>query len=61
MLELSDLIDLCIMTSQGLMPVRSADLSSHRPGKLNNSKWPLSKFSWAMTTKTSIPHGHQAL
>jgi hypothetical protein len=31
------------------------------PGKLNNSKWPLSKFSWAMTTKTSIPCGHQGL
>jgi hypothetical protein len=55
-------IDLiCIMTSQGLMPARNAGLSSHRPGKLNNSKWPLSKFSRAMTTKTSIPRGHQAL
>ena len=44
------------MTSQGLMSARNAALSSHRPGKLlNNSKWPLSKFSWAMTTKTSIP------
>ena len=43
-------IDLiCIMTSQGLMPARNAGLSSHRPGKLNNSKWPLSKFSWATT------------
>jgi hypothetical protein len=47
------------MTSQGLMPARNAGLSSHRPGKLNNSKWPLSKFSRAMTTKTSIPRGHQ--
>jgi hypothetical protein len=52
---------LCIMTSQGLMPARNAGLSSHRQGKLNNSKWPLSKFSRAMTTKTSIPRGHQAL
>ena len=49
------------MTSQGLMPVRNAGLSSYRPGKLNNSKWPLYKFSRAMTTKTSIPRGHQAL
>jgi hypothetical protein len=50
------------MTSQGLMPARNAALSSHRPGKLlNNSKWPLSKFSWAMTIKTSIQRGHQAL
>jgi hypothetical protein len=49
------------MTSQGLMPARNADLSSHRPGKLNNSKWPLSKFSRAMTTATSIPRGHQAI
>ena len=32
--------------------------NSYRPGKLNNSKWPLSKFSRAMTTKTSIPRGH---
>ena len=39
------------MTSQGLIPARNAGLSSHRPGKLNNSKWPLSKFSRAMTTK----------
>jgi hypothetical protein len=39
----------------------NAGLSSHRPGKLNNSKWPLSKFSRAMTTKTSIPRGLQAL
>ena len=52
---------LCIMTSQGLMLARNAGLSSHRQGKLNNSKWPLSKFSRAMTTKTSIPRGHQAL
>ena len=52
---------LCIMTSQGLMPARNAVLSSHCPGKLNNSKWPLSKFSQAMTTKTSIGRGHQAL
>ena len=28
---------------------------------MHNSKWPLSKFSRAMTTKTSIPRGHQAL
>ena len=48
------------MTSQGLMPARNAGLSSHRPGKLDNSKWPLSKFSRAMTTKTSIPRGHQS-
>jgi hypothetical protein len=34
-----------IMTSQGLMPARNTGLNSHRPGKLNNSKWPLSKFS----------------
>jgi hypothetical protein len=54
-------IDLCIMTSQGLMPARNAGLSSHRPGKLNNSRWPLSKFSRAMTAKTSISRGHQAL
>ena len=39
------------MTSQGLMPARNAGLSSHRPGKLNNLKRPLSKFSQAMTTK----------
>ena len=38
--------------SQGLMPARNAGLSSHRPGKLNNSKLPLSKFSRAMTTIT---------
>jgi hypothetical protein len=31
------------MTSQGLMPARNAGLSSHRPGKLNNSKWPYRK------------------
>ena len=31
---------LCIMTSQGMMPARNAGLSSYRPGKLNNSKWP---------------------
>jgi hypothetical protein len=43
------------------MPARNAGLSSHRPGKLNNSKWPLSNFFQAMTTKTSIPRGHQAL
>jgi hypothetical protein len=49
---------LCIMTSQGLMPARNAGLSSHRLGKLNNSKWPLSKVSYR---KTSIPRGHQAL
>jgi hypothetical protein len=30
----------CIMTSRGLMPARNAN----RPRKLNNSKWPLSKF-----------------
>jgi hypothetical protein len=36
-------------------------LSSHRPGKLNNSKCPLSKYTQAMPTKTSIPRGHQAL
>jgi hypothetical protein len=46
------------MTSQGLMPARNSGLISHRPGKLNNSKWPLSKFSRAMATKTSIPRGH---
>ena len=51
---------LYIMTSQDLMPARNAGLSSHRPGKLNNSKWPLSKFSRAMKTKTSIPRGHEA-
>jgi centrosomal protein CEP290 len=44
-----------------LMPARNAGLSSHRPGKLNNSKWPLSKISRAMTTMTSIPRRHQAL
>ena len=44
-----------IMTSQGLTPARNAGLSSHHPG--NNSKWPLSKFSRAMTNKTSIPRG----
>jgi hypothetical protein len=27
------------------MPARNAGLSSHRPRILNNSKWPLSKFS----------------
>jgi hypothetical protein len=37
------------------MLARNAGLSSHRSGKLNNSKWPLSKFSRA--TKTSIPRG----
>jgi hypothetical protein len=41
------------MTSQGFMPARNAGLSSHRPGKLNNLKWPLSKFSQATTAKTS--------
>ena len=51
---------LCIMTSQGLMPARNAGFNSRRPGKFNNSKWRLSKFSRAMTTKTSIPRGHQA-
>ena len=45
------------MTSQGLMPARNAGLSSHRTGILNNSKWLLSKFSQAMTTKTSILAG----
>ena len=45
------------MTSQGLMPAMNAGLSGHRPGKLNNSKWPPSKFSRAMTTKTSILAG----
>jgi hypothetical protein len=49
------------MTSQGSMPARNAGLSSYRQGKLNNSKWPLLKFSRAMTTKTSIPRGHQTL
>ena len=52
---------LCIMISQGLMPARNAGLCSYRPGKLNNSKRPPSKFSWLMTTKTTIPRGHQAL
>ena len=37
------------------------DSNSHRPGKLNNSKWPLSEIFRAMTIKTSIPRGHQAL
>jgi hypothetical protein len=37
--------DECIMTSQDLMPARNAGLSSHRPEKLNNSKFTLSKFS----------------
>jgi hypothetical protein len=32
------------MTSQGLMPARNAGLSSHRPGKLNNSKWHYRNF-----------------
>jgi hypothetical protein len=36
-------------------------IRSHRAGKLNNSKWPLSTFSRAMTIKTSIPLGHKAL
>ena len=49
------------MTSDGSMPARNAGLSSYRPAKLNNSKWPLQKVSRAMTTKTSIPRGHQAL
>jgi hypothetical protein len=49
------------MTSQRLMPARNVGLTSHRPGKLNNSKWPLSKFFRAMMTKTSIPCGHQAM
>ena len=51
-------LTLCVMTSQGLMPERNADLSCL---KLNNSKWPPSKFSRTMTTKTSTPRGHQAL
>jgi hypothetical protein len=33
--------------SQGLIPERNAGLSSHCPGTLNNSKWPLLK-SWVM-------------
>jgi hypothetical protein len=37
------------------MPARNAGLSSHHPGKLNNSKWPQSKFSRAMTTKSLRP------
>ena len=40
----SDSIDLIRNTPQGIKPARNAGLSSHRPGKLNNSKWPLSKF-----------------
>ena len=44
-----------ILQGQGLMSERNAGLRSHRPGKLNNSKWPLSKFSRAMTTKTTRP------
>jgi hypothetical protein len=45
-------LTLCIMMSQDFMPARNAGLNSHCLGKLNNSKWPLSKFSWTvMTTK----------
>ena len=44
---------LCIMTWQGLMPARNVGFGSHQPEKLNNSKWPLLKFSRAMTTITS--------
>jgi hypothetical protein len=60
MIEEIDLMH-TVMTTQSLMPARYAGLSSHRPGKLNNSNWPLWEFSWAMTTKTSTPRGHQAL
>jgi hypothetical protein len=54
-------LDLMHNASQHLIPARNVDLSSHQPGKLNNSTWPLSESSLAMTIKTSIPRRHQAL
>ena len=51
------LIDLMHNDVTRLDAARNAGLSSHRTGILNNSKWLLSKFSRAMTTKTSILAG----
>jgi hypothetical protein len=39
-------IDLCIMTSQGLMPAKNAGLSSHRPGNFDSGHCELFNFPW---------------
>jgi hypothetical protein len=39
------------------MPARNAGLSRHRPGKLNNSKWPLSRFSRARLLRPAFLGG----